>query len=235
MKDQVDLATSADLTSEKFIVDFIRSKYPDHSIHSEEAGDIHPGNDYVWIVDPLDGTKEFSRGLSVYNCLVAVEFKGKPVAGAMQRNGVDELYTAMRGCGATLNGLPIHVTDCRDINRASIGIHLPYKGIPERDMSREMNILNSLIRRAYRIRPGWDDANSGVWVARGITDAYIVGPNLPGGWHDVVTALHIVEEAGGKVTDWQGHPIGNHDMSRGIVFSNSVIHQDLLDIISGIQ
>jgi myo-inositol-1(or 4)-monophosphatase len=235
LKDAVDLVTSADLAAEKFIIDFIKDKYPDHAIFSEEIGSILKPSDYQWIIDPLDGTKEYSKGLSLYNCLIAVEYKGSAIVGAMQRNGVNELYSAQQGVGSTLSEKSIHVSKCQDLCKSFIGFHIPPKAKPNNEKELEMRLLKNVIDHVYRIRPNWDDANSSVWVARGITDGYIVGPNTPGGWHDVAGALLIVAEAGGKVTDWQGNPICNHDLSHGLVMSNGLVHSDLLSLINDLK
>jgi myo-inositol-1(or 4)-monophosphatase len=231
-KDAVDLVTTADLASEKFIVDYIKDKYPDHSIYSEEVGNIDKKSDYRWIIDPLDGTKEYSKGFNIYNCLVAVEYKGQIIAAAIQRNGVNELYSAAFGFGSTLLNQKIHVSECNELSLAFIGIHLPTNKSTKKEMDREMELVQKLILRSYRIRPNWDDANSCVWVARGVTDAYLIGPNLPGGWHDVAPAILIAQEAGAKVTNWLGQPIVNHDLSQGIIVSNSRLHDDLLRLVN---
>lgn len=233
MKDAVDLATSADLASEKFIIDFIKNKYPDHSIYSEEAGIINPNHDFLWIIDPLDGTKEYVKGLEEYNCLIGVEYKNELVVGSVRRNGVNELYSGAQGLGSYLNHKQIHVSNQSDLANSFIGFHMPTRSQTEAQINTELRLLHNLINKTYRIRPAWDDAKSIVWVARGILDGHIIGKLK--GWFDVAAALAILKEAGGTVTDWRGNDIKNQDISHGLVVSNSVIHKNLLNEVNNIN
>jgi myo-inositol-1(or 4)-monophosphatase len=230
MKDAVDLATSADLASEKFIMDFIKNKYPDHGIFSEEAGISGADKEFQWIIDPLDGTKEYSRGLREYNCLVAVEQNKILSVGAMFRNGVMELYSCQKGCGATLQEKTIHVSNQNDFSKSFVGFHVPTRNHPEEKIVREMGVLNKLVRTVYRVRPGWDDAKCCGWVARGVLDAHIISGNV-NKWYDIASGILLVEEAGGIVTDWYGDPIVDRNLSRGVILSNKGIYPDILKLI----
>jgi myo-inositol-1(or 4)-monophosphatase len=234
MKDSVDLATSADIASEKFIIDFIKKKYPDHGIYSEEAGVYNSKSEFVWVIDPLDGTKEYSRGLTEYNCLIAVEYREELVIGAMQRNGVNELYSAAAGLGTTLNDNIIQVSSQPELSKAFIGFHVPTSNQPERKISREMEVLNSLVHRTYRVRPGWDDAKCAAWVARGVLDAHIITANV-NRWYDIAASIVMVKEAGGDVTDWNGNPIRDRNLTQGMILSNRHIHGALLALINGVN
>jgi myo-inositol-1(or 4)-monophosphatase len=229
MKDTVDLATSADLASEKFIMDFIKNKYPDHGIYSEEAGVSGKDKEFQWIIDPLDGTKEYSRGLREYNCLIAIEQNQILSVGAMFRNGVNELYSCQIGCGATLQEKSIRVSDQSDINKSFVGFHVPTKTHPDDKITREMNVLNTLVRTVYRVRPGWDDAKCCGWVARGVLDAHIISASV-NKWYDIASGILLVEEAGGIVSDWYGDPIMDRNLSNGVILSNRNIYPAILKL-----
>ena len=230
MKDAVDLATSADIAAESFYIGEISRKYPDHAIYSEEAGEVTEMRDYVWVIDPLDGTKDFARRSIEYNTLLAVEHLGVIVACGMYRNGINALFSAHKSGGTTRNGDAISVSTVSDISKAFVGFHVPTRFNPEEFIVRGMSVLNSMVRSAYRVRPGWDDSNYASRVAEGLIDAHIVSANV-NHWYDVAPGILLVQEAGGTVTDWEGNPLEMRNLSHGIVFSNGKIHHDLIRII----
>jgi len=230
MKDTVDLSTTADIASERFLIDAIQKKYPTHAIYSEESGNLAGNSEYVWVIDPLDGTKEYARGLREYNCLLALERNGELVVGAMYRNGVTDLMSAARGFGVSVNGKPIHVSKQEDMTKAFIGFHIPVQNNPVELIDMEMRVMTALIKTAYRVRPDWNDAKGCSWVARGVIDAYILSANV-NQWYDIATGILLVEEAGGKVTDWYGFPVTDRNLSKGIVLSNGLLHDQILGVI----
>ena len=107
--------TRADIASEKLIVEGLRKAFPEHSIRTEEAGVIE-GVDprYRWIIDPVDGTVNFSRGIPFWGISIALHFEGKPLVAVVNLPRLGELYTAIKGEGAFMNGKPIHVSDESD-------------------------------------------------------------------------------------------------------------------------
>ena|SRR3989344_2272371 len=229
-KDIADIATNADLASEQLIIKLIRQKYPDHAIYSEEAGESVDKSEFRWIIDPLDGTKEYTKGLVEYNCLVAVEHNKRLVAGAAFRNGTNELYTSTLGYGAFLNGQQIHVSKTSDVNKSFIGFHIPASDNSVAMINQSFRLLQTLNKACYRVRPGWDDTYLMSMVARGIIDAHLVLNNKIK-WCDVAPAVLLVLEAGGSVTDWNGNPIQSGDLSHGLLVSNSVLPAYLLSQI----
>ena len=110
-KSKKDVVTRADIASEKLIVDTLRETFPTHSIRTEEAGVIE-GTDprYRWIIDPVDGTVNFSRGIPLWGISIALHFEGKPLVAAINLPKLGELYTASKGGGAFMNGKPIQVS-----------------------------------------------------------------------------------------------------------------------------
>lgn len=231
-KDIADFATDADVAAEKLIREYIQQKHPDHSIYGEEGGQTGSG-EFLWVIDPLDGTKEYVRGLKEYNCLIAIEHNGKLVVGVVKRVGIKELYSTVISQGARKDGKEIHVSDIADLNKAHIGYHLPV-GSPRfkrKHVARHFQLLERLTFDCYRLRPGWDDAKALGYVASGITDATIIPAELPNGWHDLAAGILLVQEAGGKVTHLDGSPLIPHDMSKGFLASNGRIHDQLLAII----
>jgi len=230
MKDEVDLSTTADLASEKYIISRIRQSFPGHGIFSEEAGEVADIADFVWTIDPLDGTKEYARGAHEYNCLIAVEKDSQLIAGAMVRAGINSIYSAHHGGGSVCNTERIIVSKITDLARSFVGFHVPTRNNPEQFIDKGVGLLDKLIHKTYRVRPGWDDAYYSAWVAEGILDAHVISPNV-NKWYDIATGILLVREAGGRVTDWNGAEIAHRNLSHGIILSNGLIHDDLLAIV----
>jgi len=230
-KDEIDIATSADIAVEEFLTEKIHEKYPSHAIYGEELHTQYPNAQYVWIIDPLDGTKEYARGMGEYNVLVAVEENEQIVAGVVRRFGHNVTYSTSKGNGSSMENTKIHVSHVSSLEKAMISANIPRKQntSPEK-IDSYIKLFASIIKQAYRLRPGSDDAKMAAWVAQGVYDAYISFPNRQK-WYDIAPALLLVEEAGGKVTDWQGNPLQNHDLSKGILASNGLLHEQLLAII----
>ncbi|MGR9117091.1 MAG: inositol monophosphatase family protein, partial [Gammaproteobacteria bacterium] len=125
-KSQNDYATEVDRAAEQDIIRIIKAAYPDHAILAEESGE-HQGNDYVWIIDPLDGTTNFLHGFPVYAVSIALQVKGKIELGVVYDPLRDELFTAERGGGAMLNNRRIRVTRQTGLRGALIGTGFPFK------------------------------------------------------------------------------------------------------------
>lgn len=231
-KDIADFATDADIASENLIRGYIQKNYPNHGIYGEEGGQTGKG-EFLWIVDPLDGTKEYARGLKEYNCLIAIEHNRELVVGVIKRLGINELYSTVISQGAKKDGKKIQVSGITDLNRSHIGYHLPVGSsrYERNHVTRHFRLLEQLTFDCYRLRPGWDDAKALGYVASGITDAAIIPAELPNGWHDLAAGILLVQEAGGKVTHLDGNPVVSHDMSKGFLASNGKIHDTLLAII----
>lgn len=229
-KDEGDLATSADIASEQLIIREIRSRYPDHSILSEEAGMLAGTAPFTWIIDPLDGTKEYARHAPEYNCLIAIEHHDALVVGIIQRNGINELHSCSKGNGAFLNGKPVRVSTINDLEHAFVSMYIPNRKFPPERIRRDLTILEVLIRHSYRVRGNNDESKAFSWVARGIYDGTIF---VPGGgqWYDIAPGILFAQEAGATVTDQDGKPIQNRNADQIIVASNGRIHHALLECI----
>lgn len=232
-KDVVDISTSADLASEKLIVSFIHDHYPEHGILSEEMGSVNVDNAYVWVIDPLDETKEYMKGIHEYGCLIAIEENGIVVAGSANIIGPNDVYSSSLHNGAYHNSKSIHVSS-ESLETSFVSFHIPLKINGHEQIHNNVKLLEALINKAYRIRCNNFDAKALGYVARGVYAAHIIPSHLPK-WWDVAPSLLLVEEAGGKVTDWYGKPIKNRNLSHGIVASNGKIHKEILAIIKDNQ
>ncbi|MDQ6908821.1 MAG: inositol monophosphatase, partial [Chloroflexota bacterium] len=122
-----DLVTEADKRSEQIIIDAITRRYPDHRILAEEGTGIGGAGAYRWIVDPLDGTTNFAHHYPLYCVSIAVEYGGEPVVGVVFAPYMDELFVAVKGGGATLNGMPIAVSGVTDLIGGLLCTGFPYR------------------------------------------------------------------------------------------------------------
>lgn len=230
-KDAVDVATSADTDVEQYIKSEVHTLYPDHGFLGEEFGEENADREYVWVIDPLDNTKEYVRGIGEYSCLVAIEHNGKLVVGITRRMGHDIRYAGSLGNGSFCDDKQMHVSSTASLDIAFIGANTPIKKSHSSEETHQyMLLIEKLINATYRLRPNFDDARTLGWVAQGGLDGCIVLPNIDK-WVDVASGILLVEEAGGKVTDWEGNPFKDRDLSKGVLVSNGVLHEQLLTIV----
>lgn len=194
-KDRQDISTSADLASEKIIIDGIKAVYPDHQIQSEEAGSLGENSEYVWIIDPLDGTKEYVRNIPQYNVSIAIEHNGVLVAAAIYRPTDKYLYSASVNDGAFLNGRSIHISSVNSLADSFIYCYLPSF---TRDSKRFMGTWDKLGKvntKIYRLRSYADENTALCWLAQGGHEGYLNLGNNPK-WHDIAPGILIAQEAG---------------------------------------
>ena len=128
-----DIVTAADKVSEEIIISNIRKKYPTHSILSEESGTSGYENDYRWVIDPLDGTTNFSSGLPEFCVSIGIQYKNQTIIGVVFAPYLGELFYAVRGEGAFLNGKKISTGNNTDIHKAVMTTGFPVdKALPQR-------------------------------------------------------------------------------------------------------
>ncbi len=216
-KSQNDYATEVDRMAEQDIIRIIKAAFPEHAILAEESGQ-HPGNDYVWIIDPLDGTTNFIHGFPVYAVSIALQIKGKIEVGVVYDPLRDELFTAERGGGAMLNNRRIRVTRQAGLNGALIGTGFPFKHPEHLDaylaMFRALHSDSAGVRRAG---------------AAALDLAYVAMGRLDGFWEiglhpwDMAAGILLIKEAGGVVTDFAFKD--NYLESGNLITGNPKMHQ----------
>ncbi|MBE0436705.1 MAG: inositol-1-monophosphatase [Methylomicrobium sp.] len=212
-----DFATEVDRTAEQEIIKIIRTAFPDHAILAEESGE-HKGNDFVWIIDPLDGTTNFLHGFPVYAVSIALQVKGKLELGVVYDPLRDELFTAERGSGAMLNNRRIRVTNQAGLKGALIGTGFPFKSQQHLDaylgMFRTIHADSAGIRRAG---------------AAALDLAYVAIGRLDGFWEiglhpwDMAAGILLIKEAGGVATDFAFQD--NYMETGNIIAGNPKMHQ----------
>jgi myo-inositol-1(or 4)-monophosphatase len=230
-RDSLDITTNADLASEGFLVSEIHRLFPRHNIITEESEDKNKGSEFTWIIDPLDGTKEYLRGLPFYGVSIALDNKGEVVVGALFRPATGELFSASKGSGAFLNGKRLFTSSQENLSFSFIMVHLPTKDTPEKEAEIIWNSLRNLTRDCYRLRTTSEDNFALSWLAQGAFEGYIL-PLKTVKWWDVASGLVVAREAGAKITSIFGSEIKNQDLSNGLIASNGKIHQKLVQYIA---
>lgn len=225
-----DIATEADLASEKYILKSLATYFPYHSFLAEESGKSISDSEFTWVIDPLDGTKEYARGITLYNVSIALEYKKKLIVGVVYRPATHELFSAREEGGVTLNQKRMRVSSQSDLHACFLSVVFPFYKTSEKETRIAWSLYKHLAATVYRVRPFMEAAANLSWVAMGAHDGFILcieGPK----WWDVAPGILMVEEGGGRVTDIYGGKIKNRDLSRGLVASNGTIHEELLSVI----
>lgn len=195
-----DLVTDADYGAEKIIIEMIREKYPDHSILSEEAGEEMKSSRYKWVIDPLDGTINFSRKIPVFGVIIALLEDEKTVAGVHYLPMLKETYSAFRGGGAYLNGSRIAVSDTEDLSEYIMGLGDfnigKDNGMKKEDNEILKDIINKLSPQTMRTKIFGAACMDLACIASGRTEVLFYPFTNP--W-DVSAGILMIEEAGGSV------------------------------------
>jgi myo-inositol-1(or 4)-monophosphatase len=226
LKGDFDLVTEADRASEKFVVEQLKARFPEHAILAEEGGGHDNASEYRWYVDPLDGTTNFAHGYPVYNVTLALEKAGELIAGVIFDPNRDELFTCEKGGGAFLNGGRIHVSRAPVLNESLFST-----GFPSRRRHLDVNIhfYYQLAMSTHGVRRGGAAAIDLAYVACGRLDGYWEFGLSP--W-DMAAGKLLVSEAGGVCTDMTGAP---HRLTAPhILVNNGLIHEEVVTLFSQI-
>ncbi len=221
-----NLVTQADLECEERITACIREVYPDHAFLLEE-GQSTGGDEseHLWVVDPLDATNNYAHGIPHYSVSIAYVEKGETKVGVVLDPTRGELFTAVRGEGASLNGNPIKVTNTTALSEGIFATGFYYdRGVM---MKRTLDAIHDLFRNNIRgIRRMGSAAIDLAWVACGRYEGFFEYQLHP--W-DYAAGSLLIEEAGGRCSDRQGRPLILN--SGNIICSNGVIHEKLVEVV----
>lgn len=233
-KGAIDLVTEADLASEKFIIDRIKSYYPRHAILAEESGATEASEtkngaaEWKWIIDPLDGTTNFAHGYPLFCVSIALEHDGKIELGVVYAPVTDELFSAERGEGATLNDRRIRVSDIEDLNSAMLCTGFPYNVRERPNFTRD---FANFTMSAQAVRRDGSAALDLAYLACGRFDGF---------WEeglkawDVAAGVLLIEEAGGTVSDFAGAPLKidtPNVYTPKVLASNGLVHEQMLRVL----
>lgn len=230
--DPTDFITIADTTVSDFIIKKIKEKYPDHGIISEEEKEeINPGAEYTWVIDPVDGTRNFANHIAMWCVMIGVMKNRKPYLGAIYDAINDELFFAETGKGAVLNDVPIKVSDYDDMKSFSMAFstgqirpNSPYSTTPE-IYRRYLNFYKNLMGDDGHWLSGIGSMLTSCNVASGRIDAMVSDSAL---FHDYLAAYVICTEAGAVWTNSRGLPWQYSD--KDVVIANPKLHPKLIKL-----
>lgn len=226
-KGAIDLVTQIDREVEQMFRALIARRFPDHAVLAEEfeaRGDRQNETEYCWVFDPVDGTTNYAHGLPIFCSACSLEQRGRPIVGAIYDPSRRELFTAERGLGAWLNGVPLRVSSADTLIDSLLCTGFPYS--VQSDSGYLMGLFDDFLRRARAVRRLGSAAIDLAYVAAGRFDGFWEVRLNP--W-DISAGALIIEEAGGQVSTLAGAPF---DSRRGeIVASNGRIHAQLVDVI----
>jgi myo-inositol-1(or 4)-monophosphatase len=222
-----NLVTEIDKKSEQTITEFIRKKYPDHNILAEEGGEIKSNSEYFWVIDPLDGTTNFAHGLPIFSVSIGLQYKNETVAGVVYDVMRDVVYSAEKGSGAFENDKKIVVSSNNNIEESLLVTGFPYNVAENPEKAFERFIV--MLKKARAVRRLGSAAIDFCYVASGTFDGFWEVYLNP--W-DICAGKLIVEEAGGKVTDFNGNPISI--FNKQILSTNGKIHYKMIELLNSV-
>jgi myo-inositol-1(or 4)-monophosphatase len=225
-KGDIDLVTESDLASEKLIIDRIKTHYPRHAILAEEAGAAVAetiDNEWKWIIDPLDGTINYSHGYPCFCVSIGVERAGKIELGVVYDPLRDEMFAAERGRGATLNERRICVSSVEELNRAMVCTGFPYDVRERPYFARH---FTNFTMEAQAVRRDGSAALDLAYVSCGRFDGFWEdGLNS---W-DIAAGVLLIEEAGGRVSEFSGDSLDIYTPQ--VLVSNGLIHEAMMRVL----
>lgn len=220
-----DLVTEADRASEALILEAIRARFPDHDVLGEESGRSGTAARRLWLVDPLDGTVNFSRGLPTWGICIALAVDGEVQYGAFYDPLHDELFYAERGKGATLNGRPLRTSGLADLSQALVFCSLA-QGY-QQELTRRN--VQRLWDHVMRLRMIGSVGSALAAIAAGRMDAAI---EVRGGAWDHAAGGLLVREAGGSTSTLEGRPLAA-DATTVVAAATPALHRVLMAVLAG--
>lgn len=223
-KSDQSLATQIDMASEKAIIERIRRSFPSHTIIGEETGEttgmIHSG--YRWVIDPLDGTHNYIRGIDLFGVSVGVIRDNEFIVGAVAIPTEQAIYFAEKGSGAFCNDRRITVSGTTSISSSTVSFDSSIHKNPDKIS----NSIRLIADKVFNIRMFGSSVRNLTYLSDGRLDACIEFNDFP--W-DFTGSIPILIEAGGRVTEISGDPFT--PMSRNYIASNGLIHDELVEAI----
>ena len=194
-----DVVTQGDLDIERYIIDRIRTRFPEHGIISEERGEVEGASEYVWVLDPIDGTKYYASGLPFYAISLALRIGNTLVLGIVYSPELDMFFSASSGLGATLNGASIRCSEDKKLEDSYICLEIPSRFSRAEEISSGMEKMRKLIDRSMRVRIIGVSSLGLCFCAMSAFDGFV---NLGNSWNewDIAGGQFIAVEAGMKVS-----------------------------------
>jgi histidinol phosphatase-like enzyme (inositol monophosphatase family) len=223
-KSDLTPVTAADRESESAMRRLIQEAFPGHGIVGEEYGPERTNADYVWVLDPIDGTKSFITGKPLFGTLIGLLHQGRAILGVINMPALSERWVGVTGSGATFNGKPVHPRGCASLGQAAIFSTSPY--MFQGDVDRA---AYERVRKAAKLALFGTDCYAYGLVANGSADLVIEGGL---GVYDFVGPAAVIEAAGGIATDWQGRPLGLGSDGRVVAAGDRRCHEAALALLA---
>lgn len=220
-KGKNDYATSADLMSEKYLIGQILKNYPEHGIYSEETGVINENAEYKWIIDPLDGTKEYYRGLPNWNCSIMLTKNGKDLLSVINKPQNKNIYHSILGSKVFKNKKIVKVSKTKKLSDSFVYCYIPSFQRDKEKYEISFKRLSKLGKHVFRLRATPEENIALCWLAQGSFEAYINLSNTPKDY-DIRPGAFIAKQSGAYV-DRKIFPI--------IACNNKNIYNQIIDII----
>ncbi len=216
--------TEADRETERAIRDLIAAEHPGHGVSGEEHAPRRADAEYVWIIDPIDGTRSFIAGAPVFGTLIALTRGGVPVLGIIDQPVTGERWLGVDGAPTTFNGKPVRTRTCADLSRALLCTASPhyYEGDDRAAFER-------LLRAVEWAHYGTDGYGFGL-LAGGHLD---IGIDPGMGVHDSFALVPVIEGAGGVITDWRGAALTLGSDGRVLAAGDPAAHAQALERLAG--
>lgn len=216
--------TVADREAETVMRRLIAESYPDHGILGEEHGAEHLGATYVWVLDPIDGTKSFVTGKPLFGTLIALLRDGRPIVGVIDMPALDERWLGVEGRPTTFGGRQVRARTCDGLAHAWL-----YATSPQMFGSGEVVAFERLRSACYAAVWGADLYAYGL-LASGRVDLVCEASLKP---YDYCAVVPVIEGAGGIITDWQGAPLGLHSGGRALAAGDARLHEMARELLAG--
>ena len=215
--------TIADREAEAEIRRLILAAHPEHGIIGEEHGSERADAEWVWVLDPIDGTKSFVTGRPLFGTLIALCRNGKPVLGVIDHPALGERWIGAAGHPTTLNGKPVATRTCADLHHAAL-----FASSPHQFHGVAFDAFERVRRKAKLVQYGSDCYHYAL-VASGFGDLAIEAAM---GIHDYLAVVPVIEGAGGIVTDWAGRPLGLDSGGAGGAAGDRRVHAEALALLA---
>lgn len=221
-----NFVTEYDHMAEAIVLNAIRLHFPDHNILAEESGLLESSDSpYLWVIDPLDGTLNFTNHLPMFAVSIGIAYQKEIVAGVIYQPMLNELFIAEKGKGSFMNGNPLTVTSLARLDQAVISTGMP-SNVREEGNPYLPN-FQKIVKQGSAIREIGSAALSLAYLSAGRMSAFWIDSLQP--W-DMAAGKLLVEEAGGRVTHYDGTP---HDIfsSKSLLATNGYLHDTLVNMV----
>ncbi|MEO8557694.1 MAG: histidinol-phosphatase [Rhodospirillales bacterium] len=216
--------TIADRETEAVMRDLIGRRRPQDGIYGEEHGQERTDAEYVWVLDPIDGTRAFITGMPIFGILIGLLKRGRPVLGVIDQPILRERWLGIEGQGTRFNGRPVKTRACPSVDKAFL-----YSTAPDMFKGADAVIYEKLRSKVRQPRFGGDCYAYGL-LALGLADLVVESSLQP---YDYCAVVPVIEGAGGVMTDWRNQPLGLNSDGRVVAAGDRASHAEALSLLAG--